>query len=211
MPMWQTGWCLRHARAIRQTRHSQSNSPSPAQWHSPPRLGKSKHSISAGTHLSLKGRWQETWRHVAHPMARWKKRHLGRHRLRYHRQLLSTPLSDVCGQRDGRGGQQKENQVRSTWPLVHLYPARFRNLRTNQQHGHQIPLRTRPLSQNHKRWPSRVIGRCLRTISDDPRESAFLLQRISVTLQRLMPSLFLILSPWPLRQSLRTNHSKRCF
>ena len=28
------------------------------------------------------------------------------------------------------------------------------------------------------------LGRCLRTISDDPSESAFLRQRISITLQR---------------------------
>ena len=167
MPLWQTGGRSRYSWAILQTRRSQSNSPSPAQRHRPPRLGERKHSFSAGTLLSLKGRRQAAWRHDTHPLARRKKCHLWRHRHRYHRRLLSTPLGYVCGQRGGRGGQQKENQVRSFLPLVHLHPARFRNLRTNQRQGHQIPPRTRTSSQNHKRWP---------------RESAFLLQRIFVTL-----------------------------
>ena len=51
----------------------------------------------------------------------------------------------------GWGGQQKGNQVSSSRSLVHLHPARFRNLRTNQRQGHQIHSRTRTPSQNHKR------------------------------------------------------------
>ena len=46
---------------------------------------------------------------------------------------LHSSLGDVCGQRGERGGQQKGDQVRSSWPLVHLNPVRFRNLRINQQ------------------------------------------------------------------------------
>ena len=68
-----------------------------------------------------------------------------------------------------KGGQQKGNQVRSSRPLVHLHSARFRNLRTNQRQGTKF---------------FQELGRRLRTISDDPRESAFLRQRISITLQR---------------------------
>ena len=55
------------------------------------------------------------------------------------------------------------------------------------------------------------LGRRLRTISDDPRESVFLRKRISIILQRFHASLFLALLPRPLRQSLRPNHSKHCF
>ena len=131
MPLWQTGWRSRHARAILQTgwrsrherailqtRQSHRNSPSPAQCHRPPRLGKSKHSISAGTHRSLKGRRQETWRHDAHPMARWKKRHLGRHRHRYHRRLLSpiyTSRQRVrAARRKGRPAERRLSTQHST-------------------------------------------------------------------------------------------------
>ena len=74
-------------------------------------------------------------------------------------------LSAACA---GRGGQQKGNQVRRSRLLVHLHPARFRNLRTNQRQD------TKFLQE---------LGRRLRTTSDDPRESAFLLKRISITLQ----------------------------
>ena len=51
-----------------------------------------------------------------------------------------------------------------------------------------------------------VLGRRLRTISDDHRESAFLLQRISVTLQRFNAIAFsnTFTLAWP-------THSKRCF
>ena len=65
-----------------------------------------------------------------------------------HRRLLSTPLGNVCGKRGG-------NQVRRSRPLVHHH-VRFRNIRTNQQQWNQIPSRTRPPSQNHKRLPPRV-------------------------------------------------------
>ena len=50
-----------------------------------------------------------------------------------------------------KGGLRKGNKVRRSRLLVHLHPARFRNLRTNQRQGHQIPSRSRTPSQNHKR------------------------------------------------------------
>ena len=128
MPLRQTGWRSRHSRAILQTRHSQSNSPSPAQRHRPPRLGESKHSFSAGTLWSLKGRRQVTWRHDVHPMARRKKCHLGRHRQRHSRVHLSATCAAAW--RKGRPAERKP-QVRSSRPLVHLHPARFRDLWTN--------------------------------------------------------------------------------
>ena len=102
-------------------------------------------------------------------MARWKKRHLGRHRHRYHRRLLPTPLGGVCGQRGGWSGQQKGDQIRSTRPLVHLYSLAF------ETYG--------PINNKGIKF-LQELGRRLRAISDDPRESAFLIQRISVTLQR---------------------------
>ena len=41
-------------------------------------------------------------------MARWKKRHLGRHRHRYHRRLLSTPLGACAGSEAEGAGSAAE-------------------------------------------------------------------------------------------------------
>ena len=121
------------------------------------------HSISQGETASNLTAWRSF-----HGKA--KKCHLGRHRHRHCRWLLPTPLGGVCRV---RGGLQKGNQVRTSRLLVHLHPACFRNLWTNQWQGHQSP--TRALKSFRHR---------LRTISDYPCELAFLRQRISITLQR---------------------------
>ena len=55
------------------------------------------------------------------------------------------------------------------------------------------------------------LGRRLRIISDDPGESTFLRQPISITLQRFNAITFSETFTRPLTQSLRPNHSKRCF
>ena len=73
----------------------------------------------------------------------------------------------------GRPAERKPR--RSSRPLVHLHPTRFRNLRTNQRQG------TKFLQE---------LGCRLRTIGDDPRESAFLRQRISITLHRFNATAF---------------------
>ena len=102
-------------------------------------------------------------------MARGKKRHMGRHRHRYHRRLLSTPLGSVHGQRGGRAASRKEIKYAA---LDHSYT--FISL-AFETYG--------PINNKGIKF-LQELGRRLRTTSDDPRESAFFLLRISTTLQR---------------------------
>ena len=77
----------------------------------------------------------------------------------------------MCGQRGGRwgGGSRKDIKYSALDQSYTFIP---------------LALETNGPINNKGIKLLQELGRRLRTISDDPRESAFLLQRISVTIQR---------------------------
>ena len=168
MPLWQTGCRSRHSWAILQTRHSQSNSPSPAQ-HRPPRLGESKHpSVLEPSGLS-RGDGKQPYGMTLIP---WQggKNVTGDVTVNdtvadSYLHLLATCADSVAEGKVSR----KETEYAILDNSYTFIPLAF------ETYG--------PINDKGTTFLQELCRR-LRTLSDDPRESAFLLQRISITLQR---------------------------
>ena len=193
MPLWQTCRCLQHSWAILQMWRSQSNSPSPAQQHRPPCLGESKHSISAVSPLTR----GDSKRPDGMTLIPWQ----GGKNVTWDVTVTDTiadsylHLSAACAGSAAEGAASRK-EIKCA-ALDHLYtfiPLAFETYE--------------PINNKGTKFLQELFIR-LSTISDDPASqlsSSFLLP-----CSASMPLLFLTLSPWPLRQSLRPNHSKRRF